>query len=168
MIDRLSPLRQWLAGCALAALAAPAWPQAARSEYSLSLSDVYGAYQHILARREACASAIPQTRASTDKAYGVWQTRHRKLLDELEQRFNMMIRGASRDEKEYARNVGKYEGALLRQREEAKQELLQMPRAELEVECRGLPEFLQSADSDLEKAFADQLAVVRKRPLTRR
>jgi hypothetical protein len=168
MIARFPPLPQWLAALALAALVTPAWPQAARSEYSLSLQDVYGAYQGILARREACAGAFPQTRGGTDRAYSAWQGRHRKLIDELDQRFNMMIRGASRDDKEYAKNVGKYEGALLRQREEAKQELLQMPRADLEVECKGLPEFLQSADSDLEKAFADQLAVVRKRPLSRR
>src|SRR5690242_10276753 len=106
MIDRIRPLPQWLAAVALAALATPAWPQAARSEYNVSLSDVYGTYQHILARREACVNAFPQTRGATDKAYGAWQGRHRRLIDELDQRFNMMIRGASRDDKEYAKNVG--------------------------------------------------------------
>ena len=145
-----------------------AYGQQTRSEYGLSLSDVYGAYQSILARREACGSAFPQSRAATDKAYTAWHARHRTLIDELDQRFNMMIRSASKDEKEYARNVGKYEGMLLRQRDEVKQSLLQSPRAELEVECNGLSGFLQSADSDLEKSFADQLATIRKRPLARR
>ena len=139
-----------------------------RTEDRLSLTDVYGAYQSILARKDACSSAFPQTSAATDKAYGGWQTRHKRLLDELDQRINMMIRGASRDEKDYAKNIGKYEGAILRQREEVKQALLQQPRAELEVECKALPEFLQGADSDLEKEFAEQLAILRKRPLAKK
>ena len=139
-----------------------------RTEYRLSLTDVYGAYQSILARKDACSSAFPQTSAATDKAYSGWQTRHKRLLDELDQRINMMIRGASRDEKDYAKNIGKYEGAILRQREEVKQTLLQQPRTELELECKALPEFLQGADSDLEKEFSEQLAILRKRPLAKK
>jgi hypothetical protein len=80
----------------------------------------------------------------------------------------MMIRSASKDEKDYAKNIGKYEGAILRQREEVKQALLAQPGSELEPECKGLPAFLQSAESDLEKGFADQLAILRKRPLAKR
>jgi hypothetical protein len=139
-----------------------------RTEYRMSLTDVYGAYQSILARADACNNAFPQSKAITQKAYSVWQGRHRKLLDELDQRVNQMIRGASRDEKEYARNIGKYEGALLRQRDEAKQTMLQQPRSELELACRALPDFLQSTDSDLEKGFAEQLEVLRKRPLAKK
>jgi len=154
-----------LTGCACSVLAASAEP---RTEYRLSLTDVYGAYQSILARRDACGTAFPEIRGATEKAYSGWQVRHRKLIDELDQRFNMMIRSASRDEKEYARNIGKYEGAMLRQREEVKQTLLQQPRPELEEECKAFPMFLQGADSDLEKEFAEQLAVLRKRPLPKK
>jgi hypothetical protein len=169
MISRFISGRPGPFSCALVAattLGAPAaFAQEPRTEYRMSLTDVYGAYQSILARREACASAFPQTRAVTEKAYAAWQGRHRKLLDELDQRINMMIRSASSDEKDYTRNIGKYEGAILRQREEVKQTLLQQPRGELEVECKALPKFLQGADSNLEKEFAEQLAVLRKRPL---
>jgi hypothetical protein len=155
-------------GIAHAASPMPVVTAEPRTEYRLSLTDVYGAYQSILARKDACSSAFPQTRAATDRAYTAWQTRHKRLLDELDQRVNMMIRGASRDEKDYARNIGKYEGAILRQREEVQQTLLQQPRAELEVECKALPEFLQAADSDLEKEFSEQLAIIRKRPLAKK
>jgi len=155
-------------GVAHAASSTPAVTAEPRTEYRLSLTDVYGAYQSILARKDACSSAFPQTRTVTDRAYSAWQTRHKRLLDELDQRINMMIRGVSRDEKDYARNIGKYEGAILRQREEVKQTLLQQPRAELELECKALPEFLQAADSDLEKEFSEQLAILRKRPLAKK
>jgi hypothetical protein len=167
MIPRYGFPRSLLAVAALSC-ASGALAQEARTEYRLSLTDVYGAYQSILARREACASAFPQSRAVSDKAYAAWQGRHRKLLDELDQRINMMIRAASKDEKDYAKNIGKYEGGILRQRDEVKQALLQQPRADLELECKGLPEFLQSADSDLEKGFAEQLAILRKRSLAKK
>jgi hypothetical protein len=157
-----------IAGIVTAVCTSTAFAQEPRTEYRMSLTDVYGAYQSILARRDACSSAYPQTRATTDKAFIAWQTRHRKLLDELDQRINMMIRSASRDDKDYAKNIGKYEGAILRQREEVKQTLLQQPRSELEAECKALPDFLQSADSDLEKEFAEQLSILRKRPLAKK
>jgi hypothetical protein len=160
-------LRALFAGLLTAAVA-PASAQEVRTEYRLSLTDLYGAYQSILARRDACNTAFASSRPAIEKAYSVWHTRHRNLLDELDQRFNMLIRSASKDEKDYSRNVGKYEGALLRQRDEAKQTLLQHPRSELELECKSLPEFLQSAESDLEKSFAEQLAIVRKRPLAKK
>jgi hypothetical protein len=137
-------------------------------EYRMSLTDVYGAYQSILARKEACGSAFPKMQPASEKAYDAWQARHKKLLQELDERVNMMIRSASRDEKEYAKNVGKYEGAILRQLDEVRQTLLQQPRADFEVECKALPEFLQGRDSDLEKEFAEQLAILRQRPLARR
>jgi hypothetical protein len=134
-------------------------------DYPSNLREVYGAYQGVLARRDACAVAYPQLRAASDKAFAGWQARHRNLIEELEARVAMMIRGASKDEKDYTRNVGKYEGAILRQREEVKKDLLQQLPSDLEIMCKALPEFLRSPDSDLEKAYADELTIVRKRPL---
>jgi hypothetical protein len=137
-------------------------------DYASNLREVYGAYQAVLARREACATAYPQLRAFSDKSYAAWHARNRKLIEELDARVAMMIRGASKDEKDYSRNVGKYEGTILRQREEVKQELLQQLPSDLEAMCKGLPEFLRTPDADLEKAYAEELAIVRKRPLARR
>jgi hypothetical protein len=134
-------------------------------DYPSNLREVYGAYQGVLARREACAVAYPQSRAASEKAYAAWQARHKKLIDELDARVAMMIRGASKDDKDYARNVGKYEGAILRQREDVKKELLQQLPSDLELMCKALPDFLRSAESDLEKAYAEELTIVRKRPL---
>jgi hypothetical protein len=137
-------------------------------DYPANLREVYGAYQANLARRDACITAYPAQRAATEKAYAAWQTRHRKLIDELDQRVAMMIRGASKDENEHARNVGKYEGAILQQREEVKMELLKQLPSDLEAMCKALPDFLRSAESDLEKAFPEELAIIRKRPLKKR
>src|SRR5689334_2175713 len=87
-----------LTGAACSVLAASAEP---RTEYRLSLADAYRANQSTLARSDACGTAFPEVRGATEKAYRGWQVRHRKLIDELDHRFNMMIRSASRDEKEY-------------------------------------------------------------------
>ena len=137
------------------------------AEYRASLLEIYGKYQGVLALREACISAFPQSSATYDKAFSAWQARHRKLHDELEQRFAMMVRGFSKDDKDYARNFGKYQGALLKQREEIKQTLLLETRGDLEARCKGLPEFLQGRESDLESEFPGEWMVLRQWPLTK-
>ena len=160
--------RSMLGAGLVAAACAPAVAAQSDTGYAGSLREVYGAYQAVLARRDACTSAFPLARGASETAYTAWHGRNKKLVAELDQRFAMMIRGASRNESEYTRNVGRYEGAILKQREEVKQELLQTPLADLEALCSGLPGFLQSADSDLEKAYAEELTIVRKRPLATR
>ena len=168
MIRGVSPprsLRLLLSATLLTACSVTLAAAQGEGDYPGSLREVYGAYQAVLARREACMSAFALSRATSEKAYTAWHGRNKALIAELDQRFAMMIRGASRDEREYARNVGKYEGAILKQREEVKQELLQTARPDLESLCQGLPDFLNSAESDLEKAYAEELRVVRRRPL---
>jgi hypothetical protein len=105
-------------------------------DYPSNLREVYGAYQGVLARREACASAYPQLRPASEKAYTGWQGRHKRLIDELDLRVAMMIRGASKDEKDYARNIGKYEGAILRQREGAAPAASERPRSDVQGAAR--------------------------------
>ena len=135
------------------------------ADYRASLLEIYGKYQGVLALREACSSAFPQAQAANEKAFAAWQKRHRRLHDELDQRFAMMVRAYSKDEKDYARNYGKYQGAILRQRDEAKQTFLLETRGDLEARCKGLPEFLQGKESDLESEFANEWVVLRQWPL---
>ena len=132
------------------------------SDYRASLLEVYGRYQGVLALQEACAGAFPNMRPANDKAFAAWQSRHRKLHEELDQRFAMMVRAYSKDEKDYARNYGKYQGAVLRQREEAKQALLLETRNELEPRCKGFPQFLAGRESDLQSEFSNEWLVLRQ------
>ena len=81
--------------------------------YASDLSSVYAATQIIQARKEGCDSAEPGTRKANAAAYAAWRKRHQSLLDELERRFIAMIRGASTDQKEYSKNVGRYAGEAL-------------------------------------------------------
>ena len=76
--------------------------------------------------------------------------------------------GRVKDNKEHARNISESEGAILQQREEVKRELLKQLPSDLEAMCKALPEFLRSAESDLEKAYPEELAIIRKRPLAKR
>lgn len=154
-----------LAAPLLAAAPTVALPAVSAADYRTSLLEIYGKYQGVLALREACNSAFPQTQAANEKAFAAWQKRHRRLHDELDQRFAMMVRAYSRDEKDYSRNYGKYQGGVLRQREEAKQSLLMETRGDLDERCKGLPQFLQGRESDLESEFANEWVVLRQWPL---
>lgn len=132
------------------------------ADYRASLLQILGRYEGVLALRDACTSAFPQSKATVEKAFSTWQTRHRKFINELEERFSLMIRAYSKDDKDYARNFGKYQGQLLQQREEVKQAHLLESRGELETRCKALPEFLQSRESDIESEFANEILILRQ------
>lgn len=155
----------FLAGIALSVAAHTAVFAASAADYRASLTEIYGRYQGVLALRDACNSAFPKARAATEKAFAAWQKRDRKLHAELDQRFAMMVRAHSKDDQDYARNYGKYQGAILKQREEATQAFLLETRGELESRCKAFPAFLQGGASDLESEFADDWAVLRQWPL---
>lgn len=131
--------------------------------YGQELAQVYGTYQAVVARREACNEALPDMKATTEKSYTAWRNRNAKTVAELDERLAQMIRGASKDDREYARNIGKYEGAMLQQRNDVKRALLAQPREELDALCRSLPELLASRESDLESLYADELKSIRSR-----
>lgn len=144
-------------------LAGPAPAAAAEGSYGNSLSQVYSAHQRILALREACNQALPAQAKTHDKAYAAWQGRHQALLAELEGRLTQMIRGASKDERDYMRNVGKYEGAIFEERQNYRAQFLLLPRAEVERLCREFPQYLAGPEADLAREYADELRVLRQR-----
>lgn len=150
--------------CALCA-GAPATVSAQDGDYGSSLSRIYFAHQRLLAVREACDRAIPAQAKASERAYASWQARHRALLDELDARLTQMIRGASKDEQEYARNVGKYEGAILEYRSEQREQILAQPRDGMEQGCAEFRDYLNGSGSDFLAEYAEELAVLRKRKL---
>lgn len=134
-------------------------------DYGASLSKIYFAHQRLLALREACDQALPAQVKAGEKAYAVWQARHKALLNELDARLTLMIRGASKDEKEYMRNVGKYEGAILEYRSESRDEILAQPRDGIEQVCGDFRNYLTGSGSDFNKEYATELRELRKRRL---
>lgn len=139
--------------------------QHASGSYATDLSRVYEATQFIRAIKEGCDAAHKDTAAANAAAYNSWRKTHRSLLDELEGRFLALIHGASTDEKDYSKNVGKYEGAVLQHREMLKQQFLSFPDDDVRRQCREFPRYLKSGEADLPKRFAEELISIRKRKL---
>jgi len=135
----------------------------ATGNYATDLATVYGGYQRLLAMKEACDTALPATRPVNEKAFSAWQAQHQSLIQELQRRVTGMIRLASQDEKDYARNLGKYEGAILQERQEYRETLLGLGMDELRIQCQRMPEMLRGPAADLGKTYAAELAVIRKR-----
>jgi hypothetical protein len=157
--------RHWLIYFGLSAVAGVAVPVAAQETgaYSEDLARVYAAHQRILALKEACDEAVPGQRDGHDKAYGEWKKRHNTLLQDLDRRVTLMIRHASKDQQDYSRNLGKYEGAILRRRQEYKKDLLTLDKTEMGQQCSQMPAYLQSPEADLNKKYAEELQTIRKR-----
>jgi hypothetical protein len=133
--------------------------------YGSALSQIYFAHQRLLALRDACDQAFPAQSGANAKAYAVWHTRHKALLNELEARLTLMIRGASKDEREYMRNVGKYEGSILEYRTGKRDEILAQPRDGMDQVCVDFRNYLTGSGSDFRKDYAEELRELRKRKL---
>lgn len=158
----LGVLKAGLFGAACAIILPAA---AADGDYGTNLSAVYFAHQRLLALREACDEALPAQAPATAKSYASWQTRHKGLLSELDARLTEMIRGASKDEKEYMRNIGKYEGSILEYRKEQREQILAQPRDGIEQGCGDFRNYLTGSGSDFYREYADELRELRKRKL---
>ncbi len=154
----------WMPGAGLAAEAAEK-PGEGDGSYGSNLSRVYFAHQRLLAVRDACDQAFPAQAAANKKAYAAWQARHKALLAELDARLTMMIRGASKDQQEYLRNIGKYEGTILEYRNGERDELLAQPRDGMEQGCADFRNYLTGSGSDFSKEYAEELRVLRQRRL---
>jgi hypothetical protein len=137
----------------------------ADSNYGSNLSRVYFAHQRLLAVRDACDQALPGDAAANEKAYSVWQSRHKALLEELDVRFTLMVRGVSRHEREYLRNLGKYEGAVIEYRNKERDELLAQPREGIGQGCADFRAYLAGSGSDFHKEYAEELRILRQRKL---
>ncbi len=151
--------------CAVLATGLPVAAAENSGDYGASLSTIYFAHQRLLALREACDQALPAQAKAGEKAYAAWQARHKPLLNELDARLTLMIRGASKDEKDYMRNVGKYEGSILEYRTEHRENILAQPRDGIEQVCADFRNYLTGSGSDFHKDYADELRELRKRKL---
>jgi hypothetical protein len=150
-----------LAAAIFSFCAAAAEPAA--SDYAADLSRVYWGYYQVLAQKEACDTSVPATRSANDKAVAAWEAQHRPLVQELQRRVTAMIRAASVDEKDYARNLGKYEGAIFQERREYRDSLLKLGAEELRGQCQGMAEVLKGPDGDLGRIYAGELEAIRRR-----
>ena len=159
-------MKRWqiiAAATVLALICARVATAEATGNYATDLATVYGGYQRLLAMKEACDAAVPVSRPVNEKAFAAWQAQHHALIQDLQRRVTVMIRLASQDEKEYARNLGKYEGAILQERQEYRQMLLALGTDKLSEQCQRMPEMLKGEGADLGKVYAAELEVIRRR-----
>lgn len=158
--------KQWLVYmlCILSGLVssgAPAQPVSqATGDYAADLSTLYAERYSLQVLKDVCIGAQPKTRAALQKAYDEWRERHEDLIEDLDARFSAMIKRVSADQKDYSRNYGKYQGAVMRLRQEQKDDLLALPREELLKQCKALPGHLRSTQSDIPVKYPDEFKTV--------
>ncbi len=154
--------KPWLAGIGglMLASAISAVAAQAAADYAADLGTLYGERYSIQVQKDVCIGLQPRTRAELQKAYNEWMERHEDLIEDLDARFRAMVKQASRDQKEYSRNFGKYQGAVMRQREEQKEALLALPKDELLQQCKELPGYLRSQKSNIPVKYPDEFRTV--------
>ena len=139
--------------CSLAGAQAP-------GDYPANLATLYNERPRLVAFKDVCSRVLPQVRRDTQKAYEQWVDRHEDVLENLEARFLLMIKKASRDEKEYARNYGKYQGSVMEERQAQKEAFLKLPKDELIKECKEFPAYLRSPKSDMYNVYPEEFNAI--------
>ncbi len=132
----------------------------APGNYAADLGTLYGERYSVQVQKDVCISVQPKTRAALQKAYDAWLVRHEDLIEDLDNRFQAMVKRASRDQKEYSRLFGKYQGAAMSQRQEQKDALLALPGDELLRQCKELPDYLSSPKSNIPVKYPDEFKTV--------
>ncbi len=132
----------------------------ATGDYAADLSTLYAERYSLQVLKDVCIGAQPKTRAALQKAYDEWRERHEDLIEDLDARFRAVVKQASRDQKEYSRNFGKYQGAVLSQRQEQKEALLALPKDELLRQCKELPGYLRSPKSNIPAKYPDEFKTI--------
>ena len=148
-----------LTGVAAALCCSLAGAQAA-ADYPANLATLYNERPRLVAFKDACSRVLPQVRRDTQKAYEEWVDRHEDVLENLEARFLLMIKQASRDENEYTRNYGKYQGAVMQERQAQKDAFLKLPKEDLIKECKEFPAYLRSPRSDMYNVYPEEFNAI--------
>jgi hypothetical protein len=128
----------------------------ATGDYAANLATLYNERHRLVAFKDACSRVLPKLRRDTQAAYEQWVDRHEDVLENLEARFLMMIKQASRDEKEYERNYARYHEAVMHERQTQKDTFLAMPKPELLKECREFPAYLRGPQSDMYNKYPEE------------
>jgi hypothetical protein len=137
-----------LATTALGAAAA----RAAEGIYTENLATLYNEYQRVLVVRDACITAQPAKQAEFAGAYQDWLDRHTRIIDDLDNRFAAIVKRASKNQAEYAKNYGKYQAEVLQLREENKKAML-ADREKLAKQCGEFAAYVRHPKSDIPALF---------------
>jgi hypothetical protein len=136
------------------------------TEYPAHLAALYGEYQWVLAVREACNASEPKSQADVEGALDTWRDRHKRLINDLEERVAALVKKASKDQRDYSRNYARSQTEVLKQREDERKRLLALPGEELRRLCTEFPGYLRDARSDISTRLPEEFAAIygRKTP----
>ena len=123
-----------------------------QSSYQKDLAQLYNEHQRVVALWQACEVAVPERKDAIEQAYRGWAFRHQQVIDDLENRFAAMIKHASKDADDYAKNYGFYQTEVFQMRESQKKSLLANPK-KLALQCAFVADYLQNERSDLPILF---------------
>ena len=154
-----------IAGMPVAVNAQVAAAQTAE-EAMASFAALYNERHRLVAFKDVCSRVLPKLRRDTQSAYEEWVDRHELVLENLESRFLVMVKRASRNETEYNENYRKYRGAIDKERQAQKDAFLALPKEDLAKECKEYPAYLRSADSDMYNRYPEEFAALygKKKP----
>jgi len=135
-------------------------------EYNKAVARVWGSItstEHVV---RSCMKKAPKSKAPIDKAYREWKARFAPLITEIDARMDRVMNpDGAYDPKELAARKA---DVLKRGAARYEAELANEPAAQVQHECELLPGYFTTPSFDLEAHFAQELALIRARPIAGR
>jgi hypothetical protein len=150
-----------LLSCAQQAAAQPASDSV---EYDKAVARVWGSITSTENVVRWCTKNVPKSKKPIETGYREWKTRFAPLIAEIETRIDRVMNSSGAFS---AEELAKRKADLLKRgaaRYEA--DLASAPQEQVKRECELLPGYFTTSSSfDLERHFAQELALIRARPL---
>ncbi len=132
-------------------------------EYDKAVARVWGSITTTQNVVRWCTKNVPKSKSPIEKAYRDWKTRFAALIAEIDARIDRVMNPTGAfDAKELAARKA---DVLKRGTARYEAELASAPQAEAKRECELLPGYFTTPSFDLETHFAQELALIRARPL---
>jgi hypothetical protein len=134
-------------------------------DYAMDLGQVYGAIRSAKFMGEICSESFPDQSQSNARAFSQWRARYLPFMQEMEKHFSVMAwRESGGDPQKHVDFLADAEKSFDGYRAALKSQMTADGPDTFANQCKLYPTYLDSDRMDLERYYAEQVAVIRKGP----
>lgn len=134
-------------------------------DYAMDLGQVYGAIRSAKFMGEICTDSFPDQAQPNAAAFKEWRMRYQPFIQEIERHFSAMAwRESGEDPERHVQFLADVEKSFGMYRAALKSQLTADGPDPFAGRCSVYPTYLASGRMDLERYYAEQVAVIRKGP----
>lgn len=134
-------------------------------DYEMDLGQVHGAIRGAKFMGDICSESFPSQRQANADAFAQWRKRYLPFMQEMEKHFlAMALMASGSDPQEHLKYLSEMEKVFEGYRGALKTQMTADGPEAFASQCKLYPAYLASNRMNLERYYAEQVAVIRKGP----